>query len=128
MSKVTGAEAKASVHALSTIAAMIFDMSMFLFVMVDKELPNIDRSATWPHQQQRACQLGLVLSNRSKTTRNQRSRFPTAPIVCGGNPPTGCQHAAIECICATCSKGGAALCGCEVCWIRGALRCRHPPI
>jgi len=37
MSKLTGAEAKASVHALSTIAAMIFDMSMFLFVMVDKE-------------------------------------------------------------------------------------------
>jgi len=50
MSKVTGAETKASVHALSSQAAMILDMSVFLFVMVDKELPMIDRSATWPHQ------------------------------------------------------------------------------
>src|SRR5262249_56142642 len=46
LSNVTGAEPKARVNAPSSAAAMILDMSAFLLVLVDEELPIIASSAT----------------------------------------------------------------------------------
>src|SRR5262249_9634662 len=105
MSKVTGAEAKVSVHPASSMAAMILDM-MFLFTMVDKETADYRPLRHLAPAQQPACQSARALPDQVKTTENQRRRFSGRAIVCGANRPIGCQHAAVGLIWvnATCSE------------------------
>src|SRR5262249_39426511 len=87
LSDGAGAEPKARVNAPSSAAAMILDMSAFLLVLVDEELPIIASSATVPGQEQRPCQARVFLAQTRKIKENRAlSLFLPSETVWGKSP------------------------------------------